>query len=971
MCMTTDNQTMLKLQHFLKATCMMTIALTAFGCSDDDPAESPQKDITTITASIEGISTYTRTSITESGKGVWNKNDAFGIFHIPTGKSTPNITKFTCPNADGTSSSVTFTGKLEGGATPSYAVYPHQDKMSINETTVTMELPEELTYTEASNGPMYADASRLENDLIFKHLTGLLKLKTGSNVPTTAKKFVITADKAIAGICKADLKATNPILTIEATGSKTITINLRQAEAGLRTFYIPIPVGTYSVLSVTLQNADGTEAYTSKEWKDLTIVRAGVYSATFDYTEINASDGNINEAIMEAIPTDDQAIPVTTDIEITGTIDAASTPSIAIPVYANSNVNLSLTTPPTTASGTLKLKDASNSTASPATAINTVTVSIPKVENSTAAPNFTITMPKTTVVLTTTETSEAIYGKVIAKTAANTLVIAKGVTVNELVVEGGNVRVEGNIKTISKAETLTSPVYIIKEAGATLPQNTTGFTVIDATAYEMKAALANGENYILTSHTDITNACIIVPENKTSTLDLNGYTVTASNSTNENGRITIKGKLTIKDNKGNGKIIAGEDYKAGSYDTGIIKVSGENAHLTMESGYINTVRNDATNKGQFGIALTDGGDFTMTGGKIEAGWFALAGNGNDKTQNSEIKIEGGELISTADYAIYLPQSGKTIISGGTIIGACGGIGMRNGSLEIKGSAQITCRNNGSTGDWKDGTGNTGNAVISIGNGKQNTYGNCDVTISGGTFTANGTSPVLTKKAESKHTIDISVNGGTFSDMSVMDYVQDGADIDIALNNNIEITKPASLNANAKISIDLNGHNIINKSEIIQDGMPYTQIFIATNGILNISGNGNVQCDASQTANEDGYRMTAEARKNGVINIYGGSYYNTQKKNTQIDLIYARENGKINIYGGTFESAKYGTPDNENGRYWVLNIQNASKETADIKVYGGTFINFNPFKPNMDDKESYIANGYEVIRDGKVCEDMQK
>lgn len=97
-------------------------------------------------------------------------------------------------------------------------------------------------------------------------------------------------------------------------------------------------------------------------------------------------------------------------------------------------------------------------------------------------------------------------------------------------------------------------------------------------------------------------------------------------------------------------------------------------------------------------------------------------------------------------------------------------------------------------------------------------------------------------------------------MSVMDYVQDGADIDIALNNNIEITKPASLNANAKISIDLNGHNIINKSEIIQDGMPYTQIFIATNGILNISGNGNVQCDASQTANEDGYRMTAEARK---------------------------------------------------------------------------------------------------------------
>ena len=56
-----------------------------------------------------------------------------------------------------------------------------------------------------------------------------------------------------------------------------------------------------------------------------------------------------------------------------------------------------------------------------------------------------------------------------------------------------------------------------------------------------------------------------------------------------------------------------------------------------------------------------------------------------------------------------------------------------------------------------------------------------------------------------------------------------------------------------------------------------------------------------------------------------------------------ENGKINIYGGTFESAKYGTPDNENGRYWVLNIQNASKETADIKVLWRDFHQFQSFQ----------------------------
>ena len=68
-------------------------------------------------------------------------------------------------------------------------------------------------------------------------------------------------------------------------------------------------------------------------------------------------------------------------------------------------------------------------------------------------------------------------------------------------------------------------------------------------------------------------------------------------------------------------------------------------------------------------------------------------------------------------------------------------------------------------------------------------------------------------------------------------------------------------------------------------------------------------------------MVIEARGYGTVNIHGGSYYNTQKLNTQINLIYARENGKINIYGGPFESGKYGTPNNDtDGRYWVLNLK---------------------------------------------------
>lgn len=978
--MTTANkQMMLKLQHLLTVTCMAVAVFTAASCSDDDDENvSRQEGITTIVASLEGVSTSTRTSITEDKKGVWNKDDAFGVFHAtPDGKET-KLAMFTCPEADGTAATATFKGVLNAKFSH-YAIYPYQDNMSINGQNITMELPKEFTYTTASNGPMYANAAELtkeKNELSFKHLTALLKIKAGSNALKTAKKLIITADKAIAGTCTANLdpekKDDELILKVaeKPEQSKVVTISLNVTEEGPMTFFVPIPAATYGKLTAKLVDGSGTELYPEKEWENIKVERARMYEETFAYTQIDAAKGNIDEAIKDAIPTGDQPTPVTTDIEIEGAIDASSTPAIAIPVSANSNVNLALTEVPATANAALELKDAGSSTEeSPATAVNTVTVSIPKVEDAAAAPNFTITMPKTTVVLAANETEGTTYGKVIAKTAANTLVVSKGVTVNELVVEGGNVRVSGAVKVISKAEALTSPVYLIKEAGASLPESTEGFVVLDATAYDMKAALANGEDYVLTADADITSASIAVPLGKTATLDLNGHTVTASNSTDGTGRITVEGNFTLKDSKGNGQIIASQDYLKNVYGTGIILVIGEDAHMTMESGHIYTIRDNATDKGQFGVGVQEGGNFTMTGGKIESGWYAVSGNGNDKTLNSIIKIEGGELISSADYAVYLPHSGTTTISGGKINGAAGGVAINRGTLNISGNAEILSTDEGDTGDWSDGTSGLNNAAL-VANAK---YGDCTVNITGGTISSLKKAALIDKSSSTANEKNITISGGTFSDFTALEYLADDANVEVKLIKDLDITKPIKLDkANAKVTVQLNNHNITNSTETISGNYGWTQVFCVSNGTLDIYGEGKVVCDASQTEKEDGYRMAVEAKGNGVVNIYGGSYYNTQKKNTQIDLIYARKNGKINIYGGTFESGKYGTPDDdENGRYWVLNILNDDEKTADIKVYGGTFINFNPFAPNMDDKEPYTAEGYEVTRDGEVYESAHK
>ena len=52
----------------------------------------------------------------------------------------------------------------------------------------------------------------------------------------------------------------------------------------------------------------------------------------------------------------------------------------------------------------------------------------------------------------------------------------------------------------------------------------------------------------------------------------------------------------------------------------------------------------------------------INGGHIKAGWYAVAGNGQDSTFNGNITVNGGILESTADYAIYHPHTGTTTIN---------------------------------------------------------------------------------------------------------------------------------------------------------------------------------------------------------------------------------------------------------------------------------------------------------------------
>ena len=360
------------------------------------------------------------------------------------------------------------------------------------------------------------------------------------------------------------------------------------------------------------------------------------------------------------------------------------------------------------------------------------------------------------------------YDEIEAGTAENTLVINDGVTVSKLTVNAGNVKVfgKGVITTIENGTANADTIYIYASSQAQLPTTLPGiFKKVSLEAENLKEAMAEGGVYQLKEDVDITGRSIEIPANKTATLDLNGNTITAANRGVDG--IAVYGNLTLKDSKGNGRIVANKDYTGGAYGAGLIRIIGENAAMIMQGGTIYAARENATNNGQYGVAVYEGGDFTITGGKIEAGWSAVLGNGKYKTQNSVIRIEGGELISTSDYAVYLPQSGTTTISGGKVYGVGGGVCINRGTLNVEGTALITSKGTGDTGDWGDGTGNMESAAINV----AAKYGDCVVNIKGGTLTAEANALVSTGNAG--YTPAINVSGGTFSDQSLLGHLSAG------------------------------------------------------------------------------------------------------------------------------------------------------------------------------------------------------
>lgn len=438
---------------------------------------------------------------------------------------------------------------------------------------------------------------------------------------------------------------------------------------------------------------------------------------------------------------------------------------------------------------------------------------------------------------------------------------------------------------------------------------------------------ADGKTVYLLENLDIHSTGLEVKTGSQVTLDLNGHEILAANT--RPGDIWVKGQLVLKAT-GGGRIYTETDYRGSETGYALVNVYGPSSRLVMEEGTIEAVRPDPLKNGQSGISVQDGGEAVINGGTVKAGWYAVAGNGNIKDKaDTKITINGGELISTADYAIYHPQYGTLTINGGTVRGAAGAASLNRGTLIVRGG-EITSEGTGDTGSWGDGTGNQKKAAINL----NAAYGDVSMEIYGGVFTATGDETAMII-SDVKHKVTGAIAGGTFSKVSpeMEKYLKAGYEFKdgtvqaqspsasvgdhtfasledafraardgetITMLKSVEETDGVMLDDGRELTVDLNGSDIT-----FQANGPGTDHFFGIkHGSLRLTGSGTV-------AEKEGGEYF------GPVYLWGSK----DPEDTSYTCLAVDEDVTLKGFAGIFVGA------NENAAYGVQVEMNGAIETV--------------------------------------------
>lgn len=450
---------------------LFAIGLALSSCSDETLGTSQVQDGNlVITATIDGNNIDTRTLIYNEADGstlFWSPGDAIGV----NSESAKNV-KFTSINASRTVAA-NFLGAIEG--TPVNAYYPYSDVVGdgLENNKLTITLPDVIKFESnpeaetanptsimSTNGPMVSTQYASQDNggsFAFKHICGLMRIAI-AGIPANATSLVISADQNIAGTGTIeDITTGTPQLLPPTTGSKTVTITLPETTTyGEKIFYIPLPVATYSKLTVELKKEDGS-AILTKNISDLSVA-CGQLVDMNKLIGLELKPSEVKEAIANLV--DQEKV----DIIIKDV--TAGDATIELPVYSvggTRTVNLLFAKIPTT-KVTIKMVEEKK------ISISNLNIKLPGSQdysdaawtktpawsNAEAAPDFEITLSGAKITLDSKDENKvAQYGNV-SLSGGNASYIGSSLkgntTVNSLTVQAGSdINVTGLVGQIISA----------------------------------------------------------------------------------------------------------------------------------------------------------------------------------------------------------------------------------------------------------------------------------------------------------------------------------------------------------------------------------------------------------------------------------------------------------------------------------------------------------------------------------------
>lgn len=249
---------------------LASAGLVFSGCVESDIIE-PTLKMQTITVSA-GMGTDTKAGVSDSGAFTWHANDAISVLGTDGLYYTLSLT-----SGAGTKNAE-FTGRVpEGVSITTVATYPAIVENGISSTIYDSEskvlkytLPAEYTYTEGyANVPMVATFEAGAESFSFKHIGALVRIPL-NGMPANSKVYVSTTNRKVTGefLLATDKVGTaeGVIATVTSTTDNAVTVNYTSEVSGQTAeINLPLPVGTYESLSVSVKNAADEEVFT-KTW---------------------------------------------------------------------------------------------------------------------------------------------------------------------------------------------------------------------------------------------------------------------------------------------------------------------------------------------------------------------------------------------------------------------------------------------------------------------------------------------------------------------------------------------------------------------------------------------------------------------------------------------------------------------------------------------------------------------------------